>query len=112
VAVIPVGAGVLQGKLEDTAGAGFDRRRCQVGHSVLRVGDKQPVPMHGSFLAIETFLDSNPRGVANAEPQGRAGNNSVDRKRADRLQAGWCLRFLGDGELVFHDIRVGGDHGE
>jgi hypothetical protein len=106
VAVIPVGAAVLQEKLERARFAGPDWRRREVGHAVLEIGHEQAVPVRRGLLGRQPVAHVNARDIALAEPQHRTRHAAINRQRAYWL-AGRREHGLGDLERVFGDAGIG-----
>jgi len=106
VGMIPVGAGMFQGKLERVDRARLDARRGHIRHAVLCDRQQQPVPVDGSRFPAQRIAHTHPRHIALAEAQHRARDGAVQRQHRQRL-ARRRLAFLGHGEIVFDNGGAG-----
>ena len=78
VAVVPIGAVLLDDEFEDPRLTRADRRRREQRHAVFKVGDEQAMPVDGGFFVAQRIAYRDARHVAFAEAQDRAGARAVD----------------------------------
>ena len=57
-------------------------------HSVLIVGEEQPVPVEGRLIVRETVVKTNARDITFVKPQGGTGKFAVDCENAHRPARG------------------------
>jgi len=101
VRVIPIGAGLMQGKFEDVGRVRLDGRVRDSRHAVLTIGQQKTVPVDRG-AGFQPVMDANSDSIPFAPAQGGSRNLAVYRQGLSRATCNFNDPFL-DEKIGFDD---------